>query len=65
MYPVKPTAGFEPTNPYEKAKHDICVAIRSFNALTPMQQERLVTEFFGAANVAAVVQLMQQILHRG
>ncbi len=64
MYPVRPTVGIEPTNPYEKAKQDLITAYNSFAALTPPQKEMLVKEMFGAANVNAVMQIMQHMAYR-
>ena len=49
--------GIESTNPYEKAKQDLITAFQSFSMLPPLQQEMLAKELFGAANVAAVVNL--------
>lgn len=63
MYPVRPTVGIEPTNPYEKAKQDLIMAYNSFAVLTPPQKEMLVKELFGAANVNVAIQLMQQMLY--
>lgn len=62
MYPVRPTVGIEPTNPYEKAKQDLIAAYNSFAVLTPLQKGMLVKELFGAANVNVAIQLMQQML---
>ena len=63
MYPVRPTVGIEPTNPYEKARQDLITAYNSFAVLTPLQKETLVKEMFGAANVNAVIQIMQHITY--
>ena len=64
MYPIKPTIGVEPTAPYEKAKQDLIKAYNSFAVLTPPQKEMLVKEMFGAANVNAVMQIMQHMAYR-
>lgn len=63
MYPVKPTVGIEPTNPYEKAKHDIFTALNSISVLSPLQQEMLAKELFQAVDVSAAMRLMQHLLH--
>lgn len=63
MYPVKPTVGIEPTNPYEKAKHDIFTALNSISVLSPLQQEMLAKELFQAVDVSAAMRLMQHLLY--
>lgn len=63
MYPVKPTVGFEPTDPYVKAKQDILTAINSVRVLPPVQQEMLARELFQAVDVAAALRLMQYLLY--
>lgn len=63
MYPVKPTVGFEPTDPYVKAKQDILTAINSVRVLPPLQQEMLARELFQAVDVAAALRLMQYLLY--
>lgn len=63
MYPVKPTVGVEPTDPYEKAKRDILVALNSVRALPPGQQEMLARELFQAVDVATALRLMQHLLY--
>ena len=64
MYPIKPTAGFEFTDPYEKAKQDMLTAIHSMQVLSPVQREMLAKELFGASNVAAVLRLMRNLFHK-
>ena len=61
MNQYRPTFGVEPVDPYEKAKQDLITALQSFRMLSPRQQEMLAKELFGAANVAAVVELIQYI----
>lgn len=63
MYPVKPTVVVEPTDPYEKAKHDIFTALNSISVLSPMQQEMLAKELFQAVDVSAAIRLMQYLLY--
>lgn len=62
MYPIKPTAGFEFTDPYEKAKQDILTAINSIKALPLQQQERLARELFQAVDAAAAMRLLQYLI---
>ena len=56
MYPIKPTIDFEPTD-HQKAKKDVMTALISVKSLPEEQQRRLAEELFGAANVAAVINL--------
>lgn len=65
MYPVRPTVGIEPTDPYEKAKQDIFTALNSIRALSPAQQEMLARELFQAVDVAVALRLMQYMLYGG
>ena len=65
MYPIKPTIGIEPTDPYEKAKQDILTAIDSVRVLPPEQQEMLARELFQAVDVSAALRLMQYLLYGG
>ena len=65
MYPIKPTIGVEPTDPYEKAKQDILTAIDSVRVLPPEQQEMLARELFQAVDVSAALRLMQYLLYGG
>ena len=60
MGQYRPTAGIDPTDKYEKAKQDLIKAYESFNDLSSIQQEKLAKELFGAANVAAVLNIIQQ-----
>ena len=57
MYPIKPTIDFEPADSYQKAKKDVITALFSVKSLPEEQQRRLAEELFGAANVAAVINL--------
>ena len=57
MYPIRPTIDFESTDPYQKAKKDVMTALISVKSLPEDQQRRLAEELFGAANVAAVINL--------
>ena len=63
MCPVRPTAGLELTDPYEKAKKDISTALNSIRALSPAQQEMLARELFQTVDVAAALRLMQYMLY--
>ena len=65
MYPIKPTIGIEPTDPYEKAKQDILTAIDSVRVLPPEQQEMLARELFQAVDVSAALRLMQYLRYGG
>lgn len=60
MNEYKPAVSIEPTDKYEKAKQDLIQALKSYEALTPVQKERLMQEFFGAANVTAVCNMLKQ-----
>ena len=62
MIQYKPTIGIEPTDKYEKAKQDLITSYNSFRELSPDQQERLVKELFGAANTAAILNIIQKAL---
>ena len=65
MYPIKPTIGVEPTDPYEKARQDILTAINSVRALPPERQEMIERELFQAVDVSAALRLMQYLLYGG
>ena len=54
------TVGIEPSNDYDKAKQDVIQAMASMRKLPPQQQRMLVEELVGAANVAAVINLLNQ-----
>lgn len=56
------TVGIEPTDKYEKAKQDLLQSLRSYGELTPQEKECLMQEFFGAANVAIVCNMLKQYL---
>ena len=58
MNQYRPTIGIEPTDKYEKAKQDLINAFYSFGKLSPVQQETLIKELFGAVNVATVLNIM-------
>lgn len=62
MYPIKPTIGVEPIDPYEKAKRDIYVALNSISALSPSQRETLAKELLGVSDFAAFIKLSQFML---
>lgn len=64
MNNLKLTLGIEPTDKYEKAKMDLIQARKSFFELTQQEQRRLMEEFVGADNVAAMVRLFNQITMR-
>lgn len=57
MYPIKSTIDFEHTDSYQKAKKDVITALFSVKSLPEEQQRRLAEELFGAANVAAVINM--------
>lgn len=66
MYPIKPTIGVEPTDPYEKARQDILTAINSVRVLPPPErQEMLARELFQAVDVSAALRLVQYLLYGG
>jgi len=54
------TVGVESTNKYENAKQDLLQALKSYQELTPKEKERLMQEFFGATNVAAMCNMLKQ-----
>lgn len=60
MSQYRPTVGIEPINEYEKTKQDVITAYKSFHALSSIQQEKLAKELFGAANVATILNIIQQ-----
>ena len=61
MEQFKPTFGIEPTNKYVKAKMDLIQAMNSVRELTQQEQQMLATEFFGAANVATIIDLIRHL----
>ncbi len=58
------TVGVEPTNDYDKARQDLLQAMNSIRKLSPQQQRMLAEEFFGATNVAALVEILHQAFGR-
>lgn len=54
----------EPVNDYNKAKLDVMKAMISVRKLPQQQQQALAEEFFGAANVAAILKLFYQAFGR-
>lgn len=54
---LKFTVSVEPKNKYEKAKQDLFEAWKSIRELSPEEQRVLAEEFFGAAQVAAAVEM--------
>lgn len=48
-------------NNYEKARKDLLQALKSFDELLPNQKEHLIKEIFGAANVAIVCNVLNNI----
>lgn len=60
MEQYRPTVGIEPTDKYEKAKQDLITAYNSFRELSPNQQVMLAKELLGAANVTAMLNVMQR-----
>ena len=53
-----PTAGIEPTDKHEKAKQDLLQTLKSYEELTSREKECLMQEFFGAANVAFICNML-------
>ena len=58
----KITFGIEPTERYLKAKQDIFEAWNSLNQLTVQEQECLMKEIFGVANIVALMETLKQYL---
>lgn len=58
------TVGVEATNNYEKAKQDVLQALESVRQLPPQQQQTLMEELVGAANVVGLINLFQQAFPR-
>lgn len=56
------TFGIEPTEKYKKAKADLVQAFKSYSDLTPMEQECLVKEIWGAAQVELAYRLLRQYI---
>ena len=56
----KITVEVEPSDKYEKARKDLCQALKSFVELTPQEKEFLMKEFFGAANFEMVCNMLKQ-----
>lgn len=54
------SVGIEPTDKYKKAKQDLLQALKSYEDLTSHEQERLMNEFFGAANVAVICDMLNR-----
>ena len=62
MEHYKITFGVEPTDQYLKAKQDVFEAWKSLNQLTAQEQECLMKEIFGTANVTAMFNVLRQYL---
>ncbi len=56
----EPTIGIEPTNKYDKAKQDLIQAMNSIRELTQQEQQMLFTDLFGAAGIAALLNLFNR-----
>jgi len=56
----KLTIGVEPTEKYQRAKQDLLQAFKSYNELTPMEQECLAKEIWGAAQVELAYRILSQ-----
>ncbi len=56
----KPAIGIETTNKYDKVKQDFIQAMNSIRELTQQEQQMLVTELFGAAGIAALLNLFNR-----
>lgn len=54
-------ASIEPTDKYSKAKMDLIQALHSYGELSPYEQECLIRELFGVANVAAVYNMLKNL----
>lgn len=50
----------EPKEKYEKAKKDLLQALKSYGELTLTERECLMTEFFGATNIAIVCNMLNK-----
>lgn len=50
----------EPKDNYEKAKHDLLQALKSYDKLTPQQKECLMKEFIGATNMTTICTVLKQ-----
>ena len=64
MNRYKPVFGIEPTNKYDKAKQDLIQALNSYQALNQQEKKMLVEEFFGAANIAALTNILNRTVGR-
>lgn len=60
MNDYKLTVGLESMDSYKKAKQDLLQALKSYSKLTPKQKDELLSEFFGAANVIALCNALNQ-----
>ena len=54
------TVGVEPTNDYDKARQNVIQAMASIRKLPPQQQRMLAEELVGTANVATIINLLNQ-----
>lgn len=61
MNSFKPTLSIEPTNSYDRARQDLIKAMNSVRELTDQEQKMLAEELFGAARVAAIINLFNLI----
>jgi len=52
-------ASIEPTDKYLKAKMDLIQALHSYGELSPYEQECLIREIFGVANVATAYDILK------
>lgn len=59
MEEYKITFDIEPTDEYIKARKDFREAMSSIQKLTPQEQQALAKEIFGAANVAALCEIVR------
>ena len=62
MDKYKLSLGVEPTDKYEKAKQDLVQALKSYGELSPQEKECLMTEFFGATNIAILIDMLNKYL---
>ena len=54
-------ATIEPTDKYLNAKMDLIQALHSYGELSPYEQECLIKEIFGVANLAVVYNMLKNL----
>ena len=60
----KLTLDIETTDKYQQAKTDLCQALKSYAELFPQEKECLMNEFFGAANVNFMCDILKTFIMR-